>query len=449
MKNRPSLNAIAAPIFGEFLLGMTVAFAGLYLASHTSDAAAGTFGLTQQVLETLFVIFRVLAIGLGIVVTQSLGSGRLESAKRTAYMALATSTWAGLLVVALMVFWRSAILDILNAPSSVVPLAMSFMLLLAPAMLLEAYNLSMAAVLRSNLFARESLLIMVAMHGAHLLLAVVLMRGVGPWEGWGLSGYAVAYFLSRAFGLWLHLRFWRRRMELHPTARHWWALTLAELAPVLRIGLPGAAQELGYRLAFMVSISATARLGVAALATHSYTLQTLKYVLLISMAIGWACEIMVGRLLGAGRLKEADAMVRKGVRNGMLASGLLALAAAIGAPWFMHAFTRDPAIIEAAQHLLWMSVVLEVGRVFNLVVIGSLRATGDVNFPVVASLASFIFILGFGSYFFSRLWGLPGVWLAYVVDECLRGALMWWRWQGRGWLPHARANLRALRREKT
>ena len=53
MKVRPSLNAVAAPIFGEFLLGMTVAMAGLYLASHTSDAAAGTFGLTQQVLETL------------------------------------------------------------------------------------------------------------------------------------------------------------------------------------------------------------------------------------------------------------------------------------------------------------------------------------------------------------------------------------------------------------
>ena len=74
MAPRTRLNAIAAPIFGEFLLGMSVAMVGLYLASHTSDAAAGTFGLTQQVLETLFVLFRVLAIGLGIVVTQSLGS---------------------------------------------------------------------------------------------------------------------------------------------------------------------------------------------------------------------------------------------------------------------------------------------------------------------------------------------------------------------------------------
>jgi putative MATE family efflux protein len=442
---RQSLNAVAGPIFGEFLLGMTVAMAGLYLASHTSDAAAGTFGLTQQVLETLFVIFRVLAIGLGVVVTQLIGSGQREAVQRTAYMALAASTWAGLLAASWLLMGKTFTLHVLNAPPEVVPLAISFMLMLAPAMVLEAYNLSMAAVLRAHLFARESLFIMIAMHGCHLLLAVVFMRGLGPWEGWGLNGYALAFFLSRGLGLALHLRFWHRRMDLHPGWRHWWALPMRTLGPVLRIGLPGAAQELGYRLAFMVSLSATARLGVAALATHSYTLQTLKYVLLISMAIGWACEIMVGRLVGASRLRQADRIVRKGVRNGMLASGSLVLLAALAAPWIMRAFTQDTAIIEAAQTLLWLSVALELGRVFNLVVIGALRATGDVHFPVYASIGSFAVLLGLGSYLMGRWWGLPGIWLAYVADECVRGGLMWWRWRRKGWVPHARDTLRGLR----
>lgn len=53
--SRPSLNKVALPIVGEFLLGISVAMAGLYLASHTSDAAAGAFGLAQQVQESLAV----------------------------------------------------------------------------------------------------------------------------------------------------------------------------------------------------------------------------------------------------------------------------------------------------------------------------------------------------------------------------------------------------------
>ena len=442
---RPRLNAIAGPIFGEFLLGMSVGMAGLWLASTTSDAAAGAFGLAQQMLETLFVVFRVLAIGLGVVITQALGGGQGAAAQSAARAALGACTWAGLFAAGCVLFGHGIALDAMNAPAAVLPLAAPFLVLLAPAVLLEGYNLAMASILRAHLHVRESLLVMVAMHGCHLLLAVLLMRGVGSWPGLGLAGFALAMLVSRALGLALHLWLWRRRLQLVPLGQDWWRLRVAVLTPVLRIGLPGAALELVYRLAFMVSLAATARLGVEALATHAYTLQLLKYVLLVSLAIGWATEIMVGRLVGGGRLSEADALVRKGVRNGLLASGGLALAAALAAPWLMRAFTQDPAVIEAARTLLWLSLLLESGRVFNLVVTGALRASGDAVFPAASSMASLLLVMGLGSFWFGRWFGLPGIWIAYSLDEWVRGLVLLARWRGRGWLPHARAARRRLR----
>ena len=62
---RPRITPIAGPILGEFLIGISVAMAGLWMASQISDATAGAFGMSQQVLESLFVLFRVLAIGVG------------------------------------------------------------------------------------------------------------------------------------------------------------------------------------------------------------------------------------------------------------------------------------------------------------------------------------------------------------------------------------------------
>jgi putative MATE family efflux protein len=442
---RNSLNAIAGPIVGEFVLGMLVAVAGLYLASHTSDAAAGSFGLTQVVLESLSVLFRVLAIGTGVVVGQALGSGRGHEVQRSAFAALGASSWAGLTVALVLLAGHPLLLHILNAPAEVLPIAGVYMMCLAPAMVLEAHNLSMAAVLRAHLYARDSLRIMIVMHSTHLLLAWLLMRGVGGWDGLGLNGYALAYLCSRALGLWLHIRFWRERLAMRPRAAHWWLMRWSAIGPILRVGVPGAAVELGYRLGFMVSIAATARLGVSALAAHAYTLQTLKFVLLISLSIGWAVEIMVGRLVGAGRLREADQMVKKGVRNGLLASGSLAVLAALSAPWLMRAFTQDPAIIALCQTLLWLSVALELGRVFNLVVNGALRASGDVHYPMFASLGSLVLLLGVGSHWMGQWWGLPGIWLAYIADEATRGLLMWWRWRRGGWWRLARATVRGLR----
>lgn len=444
-KPRPRLNAVAVPIVGEFLLGMTVAMGGLWLASNTSDAAAGTFGLSIQVQETLNVVFRVIAIGVGVVTGQALGGRQHDVAHRTALCGLGASTWAGLVAGVMLLLGAGLTLELLNAPPEIWPLAEPYLQLLAFALVLEAYNLTMASILRAHLYARESLQIMIAMHGSHFLLAFPLMRGVGDWDGLGLYGFVVAQFVSRGLGLALHLWMWRRKMNLVPAWRDWWVVPRGVLMPVLRIGLPGAALEATYRIAFMFSLAATAKLGVSALATHSYTLQLLKYVLVVSMSIGWAAEIMVGRLVGSGDLRQAHQLVRKGVRNGLLASGGLAVAAALGAPWIMRAFTKDPAIIESAQTLLFIAIALETGRVFNLIVNGALRATGDAIFPAAAAMASLILVLGVGSVVLGRLFGLPGIFIAYAADEWIRGLAVQARWHWHGWVPHARHTQRRLR----
>ena len=49
---RPHITPIAGPILGEFLIGISVAMAGLWMASEISDATAGAFGMSQQVLES-------------------------------------------------------------------------------------------------------------------------------------------------------------------------------------------------------------------------------------------------------------------------------------------------------------------------------------------------------------------------------------------------------------
>ncbi len=154
---------------------------------------------------------------------------------------------------------------------------------------------------------------------------------------------------------------------------------------------------------------------------------------------------MVGRLVGAGKFRQAKELVKKGTRNGLVASGTLALAAALAAPWLMRIFTKDPHVIEAAQTLLWIGIALETGRVFNIIVTAALRASGDVIYPVLASVGSFALVLGLGSYVLGRSFGLPGIFIAYAADEWVRGLLMLARWHWLGWVRHAKRTLRRVR----
>jgi Na+-driven multidrug efflux pump len=442
---RPRITPIAGPILGEFLVGISVGMVVLWTAAQISDAAAGAFGLSQQVLESLFVLFRVLALGVGVTITQALGGQRSDAARRTALVGLGGCTWVGTAAALWLLVGGDWTLDVLNAPPTVAAIGGAYLPLLAVAALLEAYNLVMASILRAHLHARDTLVVMLVMHATHLALALPLMLGVGDWDGLGLAGNAVALTVSRAAGLALHLGYWRRRMNLVPGPHDWWRCPAHALMPVLRIGIPGASLDIAYRVAFLMSLAAAAKLGVAELATQAYVLQTLRFVLLVSLAIGWACEIMVGHLVGAGDFGAAHRLVRKGWRNGLWASGALAIVAAASAPWLMRLFTRDAAVIDAAQTLLWLSLALETGRVANLIVFGALRSTGDVVFPVSAAIASIVFVLGFGSLWLGAHYGLVGIWMAYIADEWIRSAIMYWRWETHGWVGHAREIHQRLR----
>jgi len=195
-----------------------------------------------------------------------------------------------------------------------------------------------------------------------------------------------------------------------------------------------------YWTAFMLVTTFVARMGDRSLAVQSYTLQVQRMAMIFSFSIGLGTEIIIGHLVGAGLLEEAYHRLLASLRTGlMLATGVM-LVLAVAGPLILGQFTHDAAIVSGGALLLWLSVALEPGRVFNVVVISSLRATGDVGFPIqMAVLSMWLVWVPLAWFLGLRLgWGLPGVWIAMTTDEWLRGLLMQRRWRSRRWYAHAR-----------
>lgn len=439
---KPRLAGLIWPLYAELLLGIGVGLVGTMLAARTSDAAGAAFALANHVAAMLFLLFRVIGAGISVVVTQYLGGGRRDRADRVALATLGASGWIGGAGALLAAAGAAPLLKLMNAPADVLPLAQPFLMALAPALLLDAYNASMSSVLRAHLRARETLAVIVVMHCVHLALVLPAMRG------FGLVGYAGALAASRVVGFTLHRVLWRSRLQLRPRTADWFRLPREELAAVLHIGLPAAAENMGWRAAFMVSVAVVGQLGAQALATHAYVSQIMHVILLFGLATGLAVEIVVGHQVGAGHLHDAHKVVRRALAHGLVASFAAALVGALAGRALLGLFTHDERILALGSTLLWLTVLLEPGRTFNLVVINALRATGDARYPVAAGAASLALVLAGGSWLFGLQlgWGLPGVWLAYAADEWIRGLLMWRRWAHHGWVPYARATHRRMRR---
>ena len=451
MRARPRLLAIAWPLMAELVLGFGVGLLGLWLASRESDSASAAFALSNQVLGTFFLLFRIISMGVSVVITQNLGAADVAGAKAIARASLGASTWLGIGTALIVFLGAGPLLALLHAPAPVHDLGQPYLRMLAFALLLDAYNASMAAVMRAHLRTRDTMLNILSMHAVHLLLCLPLMRGWGPIPALGLPGFALAMAISRAFGIAIHLLLWRWRLRLIPRARDWWVLRTQQLGPVLHIGLPGAAEAIAYRLAMLVSLTVVAGMGTAQLATHTYASQVMSIIVLFTVSIGFAGEILVGHLIGAGQLHRANRMVRNSLLWGLGVSFLIAISAAATAPWTLRLFTHDRNIIASATTLLWITVLLEPGRTCNIVIINALRATGDARFPVLAGAASMMLVMAGGSWLLGVHFGLGlvGVWIAYAADEWLRGLIMAARWFGRGWVRSAMRTRRRVLRQRS
>jgi Na+-driven multidrug efflux pump len=262
----------------------------------------------------------------------------------------------------------------------------------------------------------------------------------------GVAGVACSSVFSRIVATTALLILLHRRLGIHLHWRTPFDLAWDRIKRILHIGLPAAGEHMSYWTAFLLITSFIASMGAQSLTIMSYSQTIQSLVILFSLSLGLGTEIVVGRLIGAGDFE--------GAYHQLLGSLKLCLALCAGgmaiimfvAPHLMALFTQDPAIIKGGTLLLRISVILELGRVFNIVVINSLRATGDARFPVQIG-AVFMWLIWVPNSWFLGLhlgWGLVGIWIAMACDEWSRGLIMYYRWVKRKWLPAAERSRAAV-----
>ena len=208
------------------------------------------------------------------------------------------------------------------------------------------------------------------------------------------------------------------------------------LGKIMHIGLPAAGENLSWMLQFMVITSFVALMGDKALATQSFFFQICLFILLFGLSIGLGTEILIGHLVGAGKFETAYRQLLHSLKLGLLVTAVVVVPMAFGGGHLvMSWFSDDPDIVAMATQLFFISLILEPGRTFNIVVINSLRATGDARFPLMMALISMWGLaIPLGWYLGLHLgWGLIGIWLALAADEWTRGLAMYWRWKSRRW----------------
>lgn len=431
-----ALARMSWPVFIELLLQLLVGNMDQVQLSHFNDTAVAAVGNANTVITVVQLTFTVVSMAATILITQYRGAGRMETVNQIYTLSLCVNGLLAAVMAALLLAFTGPLMGLMQVPAELMAEAGAYLRITALALPFQALMLTFSAFLRAGAHMKIIMYITGLVNLCNIGGNAVLINGLGPFPRLGAAGAALSSSIFRALGMVLMaLAFFRAVQDAKVSLSQLRPMPWPLLRRLLAIGLPAGGESLSYNLSQASCLVFVNMMGTYAVTTRMYTAMFANCIYMLAMATGQAGQILVGYLVGARKLDDARACALRVLKMACPVSLTLALLLAATAGPLYGLFSSDPRIIALGRQIMLVEIVLEVGRAFNIVLVRSLQAAGDVRFPVTLGIVC-QWTIGVGLGWLLGVHfglGLVGLWIAFAVDENLRGAVFLVRWLRGKW----------------
>lgn len=436
---RKDIRSLTLPIFIEMLLVTLMGATDTFMLSQYADEAVAAVGVANQLITFAFLVFQIINIGTSVMCSQYIGAGKRRKMEQVTAMALLLNIAAGIIISIILSAGAPLLLGWMGLKEDLMRYGLPYMQLVGAFAFFQALHLTVSASLRSDHKAIYPMLVVMLVNIVNIFGNYALIFGHFGMPAMGVEGAAIATNISRgvaAFTLFVvlftkHIS-WNRLVIAFQASRR---ELLHEMHNLMRIGLPSAGENMSYNAQQVVLTYFINMLGNDALTTRMYVVNAVLFVYIFCICVSQGAGIVIGHLVGDNKYHASYKLGWYALRLSIIATLTLSVIFALSGKQILSFLTENPEIIALGCIVLVIDIAVEIGKVCNIFYTTVLRSVGDVNFPfyvgitvqwLVGVFFGWLFGLKFG-------WGLIGMWVAFFLDESLRGAIFIWRWHSKRW----------------
>lgn len=436
MFTKKQLQKLIFPLIVEQVLAITVGMVDTMMISYAGESAISGVSLVDMINVLLINIFAAVATGGAVVVSQYLGHGNKKEACHAAEQLVTVSVVisGGIMFISLLL--RAQILRLLfgTVEADVMKNAMTYFLISAFSFPFLAVFNACAATYRSMGNSKISMQVSAGMNVFNAIGNAILIFGFQM----GTAGAALSTLAARMLGAIVMMALIKNpKNDVYVVFRNLFTWERAMVRRILHIAIPNGVENGLFQLGRVLVVSIISRFGTAQIAANAVANNLDAMGCIAGQAMNLAMITVVGQCMGAGEKDQAVWYTKK------LWAFTYKITVAVNAvilmslPLLLNIYSLSPearryALILVCIHngcaiLLWPT---------SFTMPNALRASGDVKFTMIVSVASmFIFRIGFsvvlGIYFGL---GAIGVWIAMVFDWICRVSFYVWRFLSKKWL---------------
>ena len=437
---RQALVALLLPLIAEQALSVTIGLADTLMVSSVGEAAVSGVSLVDSFNTLMIQVMSALATGGAVVTSQYIGHREPKNAKAAAAQILFVLASFSLVVAAVVVVGRHAILRGIfgSIDADVMRYAETYFLLSALSYpFIGLYNAG-AALFRAQGNSKISMLSSLVMNVINIGGNAVLIYGFGM----GVLGAALASLVSRAVSclvvLWL---LQRPACPLRVDGLRALAPDGSLIRRILRVGIPAGIENGMFQIGKLSVSSLTSTLGTAAIAANAVANTTTTFLNIPANAVGMAALTVVGQCLGAGEKEQAVYYSRRLLLTAYCGAWVMNLSAFLFANRFaISLFNLSPeAQTMALQVMVWFNFVSLFFWPSSFTLPNILRAAGDARFTMAVSILSmWVFRVGFCYVMVLGFHGrLLSIWMGMFLDWVFRSLCFFVRFARGRWMEQS------------
>ena len=430
-----SLKALSVPIFFELFLRYLSLIINTLMVAAYSNFLVGAMGAGNQILDIFITIFTFLSIGCSVVITQAIGARDKILARKAIHQSLFLNSILGLICAAGIVWHGELILELMNVPKELMAQSSIYLYMLGICLFFDAVGIVLASIIRVYNRAYSVMFVTILMDGVTLIGNYYVLNFTQS----ELFGVGLSTIIGRVVAIIILIFILIYILKFIPKFSEFIKLERAVINKIIKIGGWSAGENLLWIVQYTIAFGFVASLGKENLSVQTIYFQISLFIMLIGQAISVANEIIIGKLVGAKKLQIAYKHTWRALYVSVLASFLVAFASFLVQDETMNALNLNPSLKELMIPLFTLSIFLEVARTFNIIMVNSLRASGDAKFCFFSGVVfmfgvslpvGYILCFNFGL-------GILGVWIGFCADEALRGFTNSWRWKSKKWQTKA------------
>jgi putative MATE family efflux protein len=426
---------LTLPSLVELLLGTLFGMVDMVMVGNVNTQSLAAVGITNQPMMLALAVFQALNVGSMALVARFIGNGDEEMAGKVVKQTLILTVIMGIAVSTIGFLFAEQVVKFMGAKPDVLPLATSYMKIIALGGVFISTTMGIGAALRGAGDTITPMRYNVVTNLLNVVLNYILIYGKLGFPAMGVSGAAISTTISRAIAMIMAFSALRHPDSILKLSKKYdYTLDFDIIGRILKIGIPSGLEQFVLRTGQIEFARTVAGLGTAVFAAHQVALNVFGLSFAPSMAFGMAATTLVGQSLGAKRSDVAEKYGHETRRRGMY------VAAAIASLFFFFGrqiagmYTQDHQVISLSVNCLKIIAIMQPMQSTQFILAGALRGAGDTRWPLYST---FIGVWGIrvvlAKVFIKMGWGLTGAWIAQGCDQVFRSIFIYQRYNSGRW----------------